>query len=68
MKADTSGNGKISIEDYMDICDEYGISVSEEELKNVAVCKTYFVNIYTETFFCIAILRGLNTSILVIQI
>lgn len=41
MKADTSGNGKISIEDYMDICDEYGISVSEEELKNVAVCKTF---------------------------
>ena len=36
-KADSSGNGKISMEDYRDICDEYGIAVSEEEMKNIAV-------------------------------
>ena len=35
---DVSGDGKVSLDEYMDICDEYGVQISEEgheELLNV---------------------------------
>ena len=34
-RADVSKDGKISIEEYVDICREYGIEVAENELQNV---------------------------------
>lgn len=34
-KADISGNGKISLQEYINICGEYGIEVSPSELKKV---------------------------------
>ena len=34
-KADTGGDGTISLEEYMVMCDEYGIELTEEHLKEV---------------------------------
>ena len=34
-KADTGGDGTISLEEYMVMCDEYGIELNEEHLRDV---------------------------------
>ena len=34
-KADTSNDGKITIEEYLQLCGNYGIEVSEDDQKNV---------------------------------
>ena len=34
-KADTGGDGTISLEEYMVMCDEYGIELNEDHLKEV---------------------------------
>ena len=34
-KADTSNDGKITIEEYLQLCGNYGIEVSDEDLKDV---------------------------------
>ena len=34
-KADTGGDGTISIEEYTAMCDEYGIELTEEHLEGV---------------------------------
>ena len=34
-KADTGGDGTISIAEYMAMCDEYGIELTEEHLEGV---------------------------------
>ena len=34
-KADTGGDGTISLEEYMVMCDEYGIELNDEHLRDV---------------------------------
>ena len=34
-KADTRGDGKISLEEYMVMCDKYGIELNDEHLRDV---------------------------------
>ena len=34
-KADTGGDGKISLEEYMVMCDKYGIELNDEQLRDV---------------------------------
>ena len=34
-KADTGGDGTISIEEYVAMCDEYGVELTEEHLDGV---------------------------------
>ena len=36
MKADTTGDGKVSLEEFMAICTEYGIQLSEEGEQELA--------------------------------
>ena len=36
-KADVSGNGKITLTDYVNMCVVYGIDVSEEEMLKIQV-------------------------------
>ena len=36
-RADASENGKLSLDEYLDICTEYGVEVSEQELETVKV-------------------------------
>ena len=34
-KADTGGDGTISIEEYIAMCDEYGIAINDEHIQSV---------------------------------
>ena len=34
-KADTGGDGTISIQEYIAMCDEYGIAINEEHIQSV---------------------------------
>ena len=34
-KADTGGDGTISIQEYIAMCDEYGIAINEEHIESV---------------------------------